>query len=710
MPVNRLGMLTFRRKFLLAFLIATFVPLVVFAYLSFRSTSSALHGQADRDMTGRSAASIAALDASGRSVLDQVVVAGEWNAFCAAIDKRNIPWLKSNATTWMVQNTAMKGAQVLSLDGEVISAAGDFKHASLEDSPVVVAAAAEGKNAFDFESIDGRLYIVAAGPVIEEDIKNPPRHGILVYGQPIGKKLLGQLAQYTGANEIAVYSSGRLVATSADASPLTQPHASPGTPFASGSDTVILTELPDQRGQVQGVLGTWVESSVVSITGATLRRTTGYAMVVALVIAVVLGLVTTGLVAKPLRRLAQAAAAIAGGETRQHIDIATKDEIGEVAQAFNTMSQRITQELEGMSDKIRGLSVEISNLNAFGETLAQVPDVYGELRRLTGMVGEALNGEFAALFLCEDQELLLTASAGKVRLSPDRLEDVCTRAMLGSESVNTAVAAPAGAAVSGGLTDEVVFVMAAPLYLKDAIGGVLAVGSTARSFHDDDVTLLTTVGGQIAVALQSADAYTKLDKMYLESVTALAAAMEAKDHYTAEHADSLAAMAKAVGRRLGLADAELRELHFAAVLHDIGKIGIPGSILNKPGKLTEDEFAVMAEHTVIGERILSSIEYLQPIARIVRSAHERWDGGGYPDRLAGDEIPLPSRIVLACDAFDAMTTDRPYRKAMPDDNALEELRANAGKQFDPAVVEAFMLEFGRPLRDAVTQGSWASLS
>jgi HD-GYP domain-containing protein (c-di-GMP phosphodiesterase class II) len=173
-------------------------------------------------------------------------------------------------------------------------------------------------------------------------------------------------------------------------------------------------------------------------------------------------------------------------------------------------------------------------------------------------------------------------------------------------------------------------------------------------------------------------------------VTALAAAMEAKDQYTASHADSLAAMAVAVGSRMGLTEAELRMLQYAAVLHDIGKIGIPGHILNKPGRLSADEFAVMAEHTLIGERIISPIEYLRPVARIVRAAHERWDGHGYPDQLAGAEIPLASRILLVCDAYHAMSSDRPYRRALPLAEAVEELRSNAGAQFDPAVVAVFI--------------------
>ena len=243
-------------------------------------------------------------------------------------------------------------------------------------------------------------------------------------------------------------------------------------------------------------------------------------------------------------------------------------------------------------------------------------------------------------------------------------------------------------------TNQLRSLLVVPLARQEGVVGALVVGfCDAHEFGPEELPLLTTIGGQIAIALQNAEAYDKLDRMYLETVTALAAAMEAKDQYTASHADSLAAMAVAVGSRMGLTDAELRMLQYAAVLHDIGKIGIPGNILNKPAALTRDEFETMAQHTIIGERIISRIDYLVPIARIIRSAHERWDGTGYPDGYRGEEIPLASRILLVCDAFDAMTTDRPYRGALPVETALSELARYAGTQFDPRVVDVFLASY-----------------
>ncbi|HEY0493352.1 MAG TPA: diguanylate cyclase, partial [Candidatus Dormibacteraeota bacterium] len=151
-----------------------------------------------------------------------------------------------------------------------------------------------------------------------------------------------------------------------------------------------------------------------------------------------------------------------------------------------------------------------------------------------------------------------------------------------------------------------------------------------------------------------------------------------------------AALARAVGQRLGLKDDALRFLEYGALLHDIGKIGVPGYILNKPGPLDAEEMAIMREHPVIGERIVASVPFLGRVRPIVRAEHERWDGGGYPDRLKGEEIPVEARIIHACDAFQAMASDRAYRQALPRPRILEELRNNSGRQFDPQVVRALL--------------------
>ena len=243
-------------------------------------------------------------------------------------------------------------------------------------------------------------------------------------------------------------------------------------------------------------------------------------------------------------------------------------------------------------------------------------------------------------------------------------------------------------------TDETTDVrseLVVPLWVGEDLWGVINLEELEPgAFDEDDVRLVETVADQVGAALRSASLYEQLERAYLGTAQALVAALEAKDAYTAEHARSIVEHAEQVGIRLGLDDAALRDLRFAAVFHDIGKIAVPEAILSKPGPLTAEERAIMERHTIVGEQILAPVEFLAGVRVLVRHEHERWDGCGYPDELAGEAIPLGSRIILACDALHAMTSDRPYRAALSLEDAVGELRRNAGTQFDPRVIDALL--------------------
>jgi HD-GYP domain-containing protein (c-di-GMP phosphodiesterase class II) len=183
----------------------------------------------------------------------------------------------------------------------------------------------------------------------------------------------------------------------------------------------------------------------------------------------------------------------------------------------------------------------------------------------------------------------------------------------------------------------------------------------------------------------------ELSQTYRGTVMVLSDVVEADDGYTAFHCRSVVELATAVGQELKLKADDLQELEIAALLHDVGKIAIPKEILNKPARLTEEEFELMKTHTLEGQALLDRIGgRLARVGAIVRSCHERWDGRGYPDGMLAEEIPLAARIVFCCDAYSAMTTNRPYRKAMPREEAVGELRANAGSQFEPRIVDALI--------------------
>ena len=232
----------------------------------------------------------------------------------------------------------------------------------------------------------------------------------------------------------------------------------------------------------------------------------------------------------------------------------------------------------------------------------------------------------------------------------------------------------------------------APVRTEGCVDGFIIVRDPLSGQHSNE-ELLRLLGGisyQASVALQRAGSFENLEETFVSTVEALANALEANDEYTSSHTRWITDMALTVGRELGFDGPALKRLELGALFHDIGKIGVPTSILLKPGPLTDDERKIIEQHPELGERILEPIDRLAEVRTIVRSCHERWDGEGYPDGKAGEEIPIEARIIFVCDAFHAMTTDRPYRKRLTVEEASRRVRDAAGTQFDPTVVDVFL--------------------
>ncbi|MDX6664884.1 MAG: hypothetical protein QOG68_1090 [Solirubrobacteraceae bacterium] len=239
-------------------------------------------------------------------------------------------------------------------------------------------------------------------------------------------------------------------------------------------------------------------------------------------------------------------------------------------------------------------------------------------------------------------------------------------------------------------TTEVRAELVAPVWVGGRLWGVVNIEEAhLDAFDDDDARLVQMVADQVGAALRSAELFERLERAYLGTAEALAGALVANDS-APDEAASIRKWCENVGAQLGMDPSALRDLRYGAVLHDIGKIAVPQAILAKPGPLDPAERAIMERHPLVGEQILAPVEFLAGVAALIRHEHERWDGAGYPDGLAGDDIPLGARIIFACDAYHAMLSERPYRDALPDDQARGELSANAGSQFDPLVVNALL--------------------
>jgi putative nucleotidyltransferase with HDIG domain len=239
--------------------------------------------------------------------------------------------------------------------------------------------------------------------------------------------------------------------------------------------------------------------------------------------------------------------------------------------------------------------------------------------------------------------------------------------------------------------------MCQPLLSKGKVLGTIAVVryNNNHAFTPGQLTGLALLSSKAATAIENSRLYEDLKKTYLSTVEALANAVEARDPYTRGHIERVYLLSRAIAEELDWNEKELGDLKIGALLHDIGKIGVPDSILNKPGPLTEEESEIMKKHPTTGAKMVESISFLKPALPYILYHHERHDGKGYPSGLAGDDIPLPGRLLAVVDTIDAITSDRPYRKGRPLAAAMDEIRRYAGFQFNPAVVEACLSAYSK---------------
>jgi diguanylate cyclase (GGDEF)-like protein/putative nucleotidyltransferase with HDIG domain len=333
---------------------------------------------------------------------------------------------------------------------------------------------------------------------------------------------------------------------------------------------------------------------------------------------------------------------------------------------------RLSEEVERARRYQRTLSVAVVSIDDFAalelrhgfkagdELLVSFAKRLGSATRSHDLLGRTGQAEFGLLLPDTDAE--------KALRSLERL--LIELEVAGEGTIRAAGASMGVATLERGMSAEGLLASArmACVHAQDHGGGRAVLAAESGSSTEDE---------------QSKSAQR-------EAIEALAVALLERDRYTGEHSEAVIEMSGAVARNMGLNMAEVERVKSAALLHDIGKVAIPDEILHKPGPLTDDEWRLMKEHPVIGERILRVLPGLGTVARIVRHEHERWDGNGYPDGLAGSAIPLGSRIIIAADTYHAITSHRPYRAARSHDAAVEELTSCAGSQFDPSVTAALI--------------------
>lgn len=242
------------------------------------------------------------------------------------------------------------------------------------------------------------------------------------------------------------------------------------------------------------------------------------------------------------------------------------------------------------------------------------------------------------------------------------------------------------------IDQHITSVMCVPLQSREGQVGVIYVDnlSGSHSYKKRDLEVLAAVGNQAGIAIRRAQLAERVERLFSDTITTLVSVLEAKDDYTKGHSDRVTAVALRIGQIVKLRQEELKDLHLAGLMHDIGKIAIEKQILQKPTSLTTEEYNDIKQHPIIGEKVISSIDNAERIALAIRHHHEAWDGGGYPDGIANDQIPVLARILAIADAFDSMVSHRPYKRNFSLEEVIAEFRRCSGQQFDPALADLFV--------------------
>ncbi len=353
------------------------------------------------------------------------------------------------------------------------------------------------------------------------------------------------------------------------------------------------------------------------------------------------------------------------------------------------------------ADELGYLRSQLRLASRLTARLASMRDVEEMARLVVGELHSTFSFYLAAIQRLDGQVLRLVAGCGP-------LAEVMTEFLLLEqpifEGVNGRVARTGQTALVAETRREPDYVvrdsltdprseLAAAIFVDGRVWGVLNIeAAEPAAFGEAEAVLVETIASSLGSALHRVALLGDLERAFTTMLSVLLSTVEAKDLYTANHGQDVADLAERVALRMGLSAREAADVRYAAMLHDIGKIAVPTEILTKPGPLTDEEWVLMRRHAEVGGELVGRVETFAHLAPAVRASHERVDGGGYPDGIAGQSIPLAARIISACDTFDAIVTDRPYRPARKPAEAAIELRRVAGAQLDHGVVTALLVE------------------
>jgi diguanylate cyclase (GGDEF)-like protein len=611
--------------------------------------------------------------------------------------------LQDRADTF-VKSSPASALIVTDLEGNVLAKSGDVKTQKFDAQlRGLMQGAKNGKSATEIVSQGGKLYSAAVTPI--------PRDGepvgTLAALSPLGTELATELKKTTSADVIFI-SKGNVVGSTLPVTKLanTDTRSPWRTTILKTSYVGLAARFPNADPKLDGYLVAL--RSYDDLARPYHSFSTSF-IVLLLVSVLITGLLARGFargLAKPMDDLVHAAQSVRDGEWPELLEVQRDDEVGLLQSVFNDMTtalrtsqermlslvdtdplteldnhrrfkERLDQEVFRACMSSKPLSLCLIDLDKFAEYNAQHGHVAGDdaLRTMARLLNQvAPDFAFLSRFGGEEFAVLLPLNTlENVEAILQRLQQLCEGKFTSPLTFSAGIAE-----ITPGITTGAGLLLSAEMAM-----------SRAKQLGRNRVCRFDAVPGA-----SSEDDPFQLQKFLqdttLATIQTLAGAVDAKDPYTNGHSVRVARFASDLARYMGYPSDYVDLVYKTGTLHDVGKIGVPDSILSKPARLDSEEQAIMETHSVLGELIVKKAPQLEAMLPGVRHHHERWDGKGYPDRLMGQQIPLLARFISVADTFDAMTSDRPYRRALADEVALDEIKRKAGEQFDPEIAESFV--------------------
>lgn len=398
---------------------------------------------------------------------------------------------------------------------------------------------------------------------------------------------------------------------------------------------------------------------------------------------------------KTLVTIIKQAESLSLGSNGQRIDVAWNDELKDLARSFNRIKSDLETKIKELQHS-RSLTREL--FQRMGHAMTSSQKMEALLNIIVHGMRKVLETQSAFIALYDnDKKLYLKAYVGsqKEMRSNMRLSDVkgaIGRAILNLDPI---IITKNLAEMSAEQGEDIIYyetnIVCVPILVKDKLKGVLGATDKAggQNVDQEDISLLENVASQIAICVENTELSKDIEETYYNTLVMLARIVEARDPYSAGHLERVSSYVEMIAEKLDMDDETKKILTGGALLHDLGKVGIEDTILKKEGLLTSQEYEMMKQHSIIGENILKPLRSMSKLSSVVRHHHEMYDGTGYPNGLKGEDIPLAARILTVADIYDAITTDRPYRKAMSREEAIKTLISYSGNKLDPKLVEIF---------------------